>query len=278
MQNLASNLTGPLGIDPTRYRVDAGYSFADCAAVGNSGCPSSCGIPNGAQRLATYIANAAPPGDIILVGFSLGGLIARDLILNNYGGILSGRKVTLVTLGTPSLGYPYISSVDDLAFCPYLVQAMSGNWQALQSNNWPLLSTYLSPATQSWQAGSFPGASGFWLAAYGQSCSQPIRSPNPSVIATGCSYSSPATIPTRSPTSDGVVCADSAGYNISTPTGIGPSLTWSDPTGTYVHSNAGAGLATAFLLCGNPSNANLLSAPPATGGLFESIVAVINGR
>ncbi len=235
--------------------------------MGNIDCTSACSIPNGAQILATYIANTAPIGDVILVGFSMGGLIARDLILSNYIGALTGRKVTLITLGTPSLGYPY-TAADTGVFCPYLVQSMAGNWRALQpSNNWPALSSYLYPTTNTWQSGSFPGASGYWLAAYGQSCSVAQRNGDAS---TGCQD--------NSPTSDGVVCADSASYNISTPTGIGPSFTWSGPDRQYVHSNAGWGKAASFVLCGNSGSAPVLSAPLPNDPLFQTIVAVINGR
>jgi len=139
---------------------------------------------------------------VILIGFSLGGLIARDLILHNYGGVLSGRAVTLITLGTPNLGYPHAVS-DDSVFCPNLVDAMDGNWHAIrQPSGWPALSSYLLPLTQSWQQGSFPGTTGYWFAAAGQSCSYVLRIGN---NATGCQDST---------LSDGVVCADSASYNI----------------------------------------------------------------
>lgn len=59
---------------------------------------SNCSISSGAQKLAQYIANANPPGDIVLIGFSMGGLIARDMMANGRL-ILNGRKVSaLITL------------------------------------------------------------------------------------------------------------------------------------------------------------------------------------
>ena len=263
-----SSLGGSLGIDPVRFRVNVGFDFSACTQVGYTNCSSNCTISGGAQTLATYIKNAAPPGDVILIGFSLGGLIARDLIFNNYGSVLSGRAVTLITLGTPSLGYPYAFG-DAQVFCPNLVQAMQGNWRAIvQPSGWPSLSSYLLPFTQSWQGGSFPGTNGYWFASAGQSCSNPLRSGTTS----GCRDSSPL--------SDGVVCADSAAYNIvnSGPTGPVTPTPWSDSNRQYVHSNAGLGIATSFVLCGNGANTRLLSDPRPDDALFQTIVAVINGR
>ncbi|PWU12665.1 MAG: hypothetical protein C5B51_00355 [Terriglobia bacterium] len=268
MLDLAGNLQSPLplGIDPVRFRVDSGFSFASCAAVGNINCPGTCTISDGAVSLASYIQSKTPPGDIILIGFSMGGLLARDLILNKYGNVLAGRAVTLITLGTPSLGYPH-ATLDDIVFCPYLVDTMNGNWRILKPNNWPTLSDYLWSSTQNWPSASFPGTNGFWIAAYGQSCPNPIRNGDAS---TGCRDSSPR--------SDGVVCADSASYNIVTPPSIGPSATWFDPNWLYIHSNAGLGVATSFVLCAGGSSPYLLSDPPVTDGLFQTIVQVINGR
>ena len=174
--------------------------------------------------------------------------------------------MTLITLGTPNLGYPRAFS-DDGVFCSYLIDPMEGNWRNLQPNGWPWLSPYLRPATQTWQAGSFPGTAGFWLAAGGRSCPQPIRVGD---STTGCQDSRAL--------SDGVVCFDSAGYNISTPSGTGPSYVWSDPGQNYVHSNAGLGVATSEVLCGNSPNSNLLSNPPTNDSLFQTLITTISGR
>ena len=267
MQSLANNLKdGFVGIDPVRFRVDGAFDYSTCAQVGFFNCPSTCSISGGGQALANYIQNGSPPGDIILVGFSMGGLIARDLILNNYSGVLSGRAVTLITLGTPNLGYPH-ALLDDAVFCPNLVQGMAGNWRAIQPNGWPALSNYLYSSTQAWQSGSFPGASGSWLASYGRSCQNPIRNLD---STTGCQDASPR--------SDGVVCADSASYNVAAPSQARPTLTWFDPNYNYFHSNAGLGIATSFVLCASGANVNLLSNPPKEDTLFQTIVSTINAR
>src|ERR1035437_540795 len=80
MQGLYGSLIASSGIDLARFRVDPGFDFSECADT--DFCSSSCSISAGAQKLAQYIANANPPGDIILIGFSMGGLIARDLMAN----------------------------------------------------------------------------------------------------------------------------------------------------------------------------------------------------
>jgi hypothetical protein len=81
MQGLYGSLIGSLGVDPKRFNVDAGFYYKGCADV--DFCPSNCSISGGAQTLAQYIISAKPPGDIVLVGFSMGGLIARDMMANN---------------------------------------------------------------------------------------------------------------------------------------------------------------------------------------------------
>src|SRR5262249_7530152 len=155
--------------------------------------------------------NSRPPGDIILIGFSMGGLIARDMISNNWLGVLNGRKVAaLITLGTPNLGYPY-TFIDRSAFCTPLIQEMDGNWRIYQTQNQIKLSDYLNSLTTLWSSTSYPGSGGRWLAASGRSCSNPIRTFDSS---TGCRDSNPY--------SDGVVCNDSATYSVSTPLGTKP--------------------------------------------------------
>lgn len=266
MQGLYGSLTGSSGIDLTRFRVDAGFDFSECADT--DFCSSTCSISSGAQKLAQYIANAKPPGDIILVGFSMGGLIARDMMANGRL-ILNGRKISaLITLGTPNLGYPY-TFVDTLLFCTPLVQQMDGNWRSQQSTNTVVLSQYLLSLTNQWPSTSYPGSASLWLAASGRSCSNAVRTINPT---TGCRDGNPY--------SDGVVCDDSATYFVSTPSGTGPNRYWQDPGQIYVHSNTAWGIGTSFVLCGNSGNPLLnppLSNPPSFGPLFAAIKGLING-
>jgi len=269
MQGLFGSLTGSSGIDLMRFRVDAGFDFSECADPPLlAACPANCSISAGAQKLAQYIVNANPPGDIILIGFSMGGLIARDLMANNRIN-LNGRKIAaLITLGTPNLGYPY-TFLDITIFCTSIVQEMDGNWRSQQSTNTVVLSPYLLSLTNQWPSTSYPGSAATWLAASGRSCSNAARTIDPT---TGCRD--------RNPYSDGVVCDDSATYFVSTPTGTAPNQYWQDPSQIYVHSNSVWGIGTALVLCGNSGNPALnppLSNPPSFGPLFAAIKGLING-
>jgi uncharacterized protein (TIGR03437 family) len=267
MQGLLGSLTGSSGIDLTRFRVDTGFDYSECANTDFCN-DATCSISAGAQKLAQYIVTANPPGNIILIGFSMGGLIARDMMANGRL-VLNGRKISaLITLGTPNLGYPY-TSADTLVFCTPLVQEMNGNWRSQQSTNTVVLSTYLLSLTNQWPSTSYPGSGGAWLAASGRSCSNPIRTLD---TTTGCRD--------KNPYSDGVVCDDSATYSVSTPSGTAPTLYWQDPGQIYVHSNYGWGIGTSFVLCGNSGNPALnppLSNPPSFGPLFAAIKGLING-
>ena len=261
MKDLAVNLTSSYGLAAGRFTVDYGFDFSDCADVNLAFCSSNCTIPGGAQRLAQYIINANPPGDIVLIGFSLGGLIARDMIVNNRI-ILNGRKINLVTIGTPNLGYPYLAT-DSLVFCSAIVSAMDGNWRSQPGS--VVLSSYLLSLTNQWSAYGFPGSGRTWLAASGRACSIPTR------LATGCRD--------QNPYSDGVVCQDSAAYNVITSAGTQPNYSWADPNGAYYHSSSGF---TALILC-KTSDLDptryfpLYDPPPAPGGFFAYLTAVLNG-
>ena len=194
-----------------------------------------------------------------MIGFSLGGLIARDMIVNNRI-ILNGRKINLVTIGTPNLGYPYLST-DSLVFCSAIVSAMDGNWRSQPGSI--ALSSYLLSLTNQWSAFGFPGSARTWLAASGRACSTPTR------LGTGCRD--------QNPYSDGVVCQDSAAYSVTTSAGTQPNYSWADPTGVYVHSFS---FATGLILCPTTDRTKYLPLydPPATpGGLFSYLTAVLNG-
>jgi len=262
MVQLAANLNNvSFGLDPKRFRfVDAGFDFSDCVDINLLFCSSSCTLSGGAQRLAQYILNANPPGDIVLIGFSLGGLLARDVIVNNRI-ILNGRKIHLVTIATPNLGYPYVPLLDDVPFCSAIVSAMYGDWRA--QLNTVELSQYLLTMTNQWSASGFPSTGRAWFAASGRACSNPIRH----LSTEGCRD--------QNPYSDGVVCQDSASYNVSTATGTSPNYFWSDPSGVYVHSSSGF---TTFLFCDTSGTQYLaLWNPPPTGTLFTTLISILNG-
>ncbi len=266
MQGLSGSLTAPTGVDPARFQVDYQFDFSECADV--DFCSANCSITTGAQKLAKYITDSKPPGDIILIGFSLGGLIARDMMANNWLGVLSGRKVAaLITLGTPNVGYPY-TSIDRLRYCTQIIQSMDGNWRSQQSQNSVVTSTYLSTLNNSqWPTIAYPGMNGVWFAASGRSCSNPYRRVD---TTTGCRDSNKY--------SDGVVCNDSASYNIIAPAASKPTRYFQDPSQMYVHSSGGlGGVGSALILCGNLGGVNNppLSDPPP-GPLRSEIIEVIN--
>jgi uncharacterized protein (TIGR03437 family) len=266
MQGLYGSLTASLGVDPKRFQVDSGFYYKGCADV--DFCPSNCSISGGAQALAQYINNAKPPGDIVLIGFSMGGLVVRDMMANNWFGVLTSRKVAaLITLGTPNVGYPY-SLPDTAFFCTPLVQEMDGNWRSEQAQNSVVTSTYLSSLNSNqWPNISYPGSNGVWLAASGRSCSNPYRIID---TTTGCRD--------LNKYSDGVVCNDSATYNIAVPAASKPTVYWQDPSQMYVHSSGGlGGVGSALILCGNLGGTNNppLSDPPI-GPLLSEIIGVIN--
>jgi uncharacterized protein (TIGR03437 family) len=261
MNNLAANLNNrSYGLNQTRFQpVDAGFDFSDCADWTLLPCSSGCTISSGAQRLAQYVVRANPPGDIVLIGFSLGGLIARDLIVNNRI-ILNGRKIHLVTIGTPNLGYPYLAT-DSAVFCSAIVSAMYGDWRAQPGT--VVLSDYLLSLTSQWNAYGFPGIGRTWLAASGRACNIPTR------LGEGCLD--------QNPYSDGVVCQDSAGYNVSTSAGTQPNRSWADPYGAYVHSFSWT---TGLILCPTTDRTKYLplyDPPPTPGGLFTALTAILNG-
>ena len=277
MADFAASLNAPGGLDPIHYHIDASFTFG-CATSCGGACsvpPGSTLVNLGAQWLASYIQQQQPPGNIILIGYSMGGLIARDLIANNYNGVLTGHPVTkLITLGTPHLGYPY-SSVDELAMCRQLLLDMSGSWAQTTSSWMELTSPYLDGLRQLWAPRSYTVP---WMAAAGEQCSNTTRNLPPRSTV-GC--------PSWSPTSDGVVCRDSAEYG-GPVTGYGyyndgpkPIVPWVDDRQVYVHTNSWAGWGTFPIMCGNsgdPSQNPPMFNPPSALTLFSKIKDFINAN
>jgi pimeloyl-ACP methyl ester carboxylesterase len=217
LQNFYQNLTNPLtGIDTRKYYVDPvgtdpgtganrGFTFG-CASTCNGGCYTVNGtmINFGAASLASYIAVQPPPGNIILIGYSMGGLVARDLVSNKGYGLLNGHPVTaIITLGTPNLGYPY-SGIDQAkpGICSQILLDMAGSSQETSSSWYELSSPYLDNLRQQWKSTAY---SGYWMAAAGEQCSNPTRNLPPGSTV-GC--------PPSGFRSDGVVCRDSALYGV----------------------------------------------------------------
>lgn len=266
MLSLKGTLLSPGGIDKSRFVVNATYDYSSCAA--NTFCSSSCTISNGGNLLATTIlANTVPGSNIIIVGYSLGGLIARDMLVNNYQGVTTSRHVkALLTLGTPNLGYPY-GSLDSLGLlgaaalgfeiCPALMQQMASDFRAQQSTRTVLLSPYLSTLVNQWGNINFNSSVGNWLAISGGYCKSPIRTGD-LTNSVGC--------PDYNPVSDGVVCDQSARNVLNASNG---------PTQTayfdgYAHTNVA-------ILCGFTDNAPQLDSPMAGDVLSQQLWSTING-
>jgi uncharacterized protein (TIGR03437 family) len=259
MQSLKQTLTSSL--DPKKYIVDATFSYV-CAS--NASCPATCTISNGAVQLATQILNSTTAGSrVVLVGYSMGGLIARDMIANNYSGVTTSRTIAaLLTLGTPNLGYPY-GSLDTSTLgtlftgtCPVLSQQMASDFRAQQSTRTVALSPYLSGLTNQWSSLAPTSGSPYWLAVSGGYCKNPIRTLDLTGTL-GC--------PDYNTTSDGVVCDQSARYVLNGPNT--PTQTWYGDA--YAH-------AAEVIMCGFFDSAPLLFNPLPGDALSQELIGVIS--
>jgi uncharacterized protein (TIGR03437 family) len=256
MQGLKATLESNL--DNRRYVVNATFDYSYCDA--NSSCTAPCSISDGANLLAsTVLSNTSPGSNIIVIGFSMGGLMARDMVAHNYGGVVTSRKITaLLTLGTPNLGYPY-GSLDSSFLgswisgtCPILSQQMYSDFRSQQSSRSVILSYYLSGLTSAWNSVASTSYSGYWLAISGGYCKQPIRTGD-LTNSLGC--------PDYNVVSDGVMCDQSARYIFNGSNT--PTQTWyGDP---YAH-------AAEVIMCGFSSgNAPLLYDPPTGDALSQTL-------
>jgi pimeloyl-ACP methyl ester carboxylesterase len=280
MEGLWRKLTGATGLDTSRFLVDFSFDYSECTTAG-SGCSSNCSISAGAQKLAAMLAaspfNGTNPGwDAVLVGFSMGGLVARDLLVNGrsatYGNVLAaqGKVRGLVTLGTPNWGYPLIPT-DIGEMCPSLTMQMQGVVYSSGPSAAPTgPSSYLKGLNQSWTAASYGG---FWLAASGRMCSNNERDfPGPHIMYSKCLE------PNGVFANDGVVCADSAEYNWQSGLPGAPTLVSPDPSHNYSHTDAALGLGTALIMGCPTWGRGLLSDPSLGEDPFLKIVQVISGN
>lgn len=207
VENLASNLR--VGLNEPNTVIDAGFDFSDCAD--NRECSTDCSIEDGARRLALYVRDLASRrgdlGKISFVGYSMGGLIIRSLLVSNYYDVLTNRDVdSLITLGTPNFGYPWSANdandVFPIGTCPVLVSEMASFYRLLNVTweSLPTQSPYLFQLNGKWAYTNFPHRPKAWLAVAGTFCSRTSR------LLDGTT--SDVCLPGDS--SDGVVCASSA--------------------------------------------------------------------
>jgi pimeloyl-ACP methyl ester carboxylesterase len=198
MDNFQTFITQRLvedGWDDTDFVVDSSFNFG-CASM--SACDSHWGSAPGAALLVATIYQRTSPGQqVILVGYSMGGLIARDMIAHasQYSAFLNQVRITaLITLGTPNLGFPWAPADDvagnaigslpavlqPLGVCPFQIDQMGSDFRAGQAASPPTFnphvsattgSEYLRGLTSDWSAVTPV----YWLAISGSYCNSPIR-------------------------------------------------------------------------------------------------------
>lgn len=260
---LANTLRHPqLGLDSKRFVLDSGFDWGRCAD--NPSCGGDCTVRDGGRALAQYINARDPRGQIVVIGYGLGGLLARDMMVNNYDGVVSRRKVAaLVTLGSPNVGYPYCPE-DETTRCGVLVRDMASQLR-LPGHGRILQSPYLEDLNRRWASRSFPGRPGIWLAAAGTSCSaeRSCKWEEDDAEVQGCPTSG-----TDANRSDGEVCAWSALFRLQTSNA--PNRLWTDP------NYAQTGIPNGPALCDGAGVANTLANPPAEGTLVREIRELLN--
>jgi pimeloyl-ACP methyl ester carboxylesterase len=268
MNSLAWSLGSPQSpdrLDLNRFQVDSGFgsSSSDWShlCANNASCDrTTCTISNGAASLANYIASKNPPGEIILLGYSLGGLLARQLMVS------SALPITAVaTLGTPNVGYPY-DPEDEKGFlglgamCPTLVEQMSSDWRTYQASNQVVESSFLLGLNSTWGATTVGRPPLKWLAIAGTFCGAAAGDQIRSIVGSGPNEG----CPDKYPYSDGVVCQVSAWLSLAMPKNT-PSDYYSD--GTFAHADA-------TLLCfwsKALGSYNVLYKPPMNSPLLAKI-------
>lgn len=268
LRSLAENLRSSRdGLSSQLFSVDNGFDWSSCTRQ-NSCSLGNCTIPAGAHELARYINQQAPSGRIVLVGYSLGGLLIRDMLLNNREGVASRHTIqAIITLGSPHVGYPYCNT-DDRFKCNSLIQQMASHYRVSEADNQVILSEYLYDLNVRWLSSSFNGRPPVWLVASGTACTSSVRGcmweEVSRTVSQGCRANS-----NNQRLSDTVVCDNSAlltlsGSNL-------PTDRWSNAN--YRHTSGFLGIS---VLCGAPFKIDLFD-PPTYSDLFRKIVSTING-
>ena len=272
MAPLAATLTATLaapGRSDGEFVVE--HRFAFDSVQGPPGSPSSCDpIEVAAQKLATYILfNSAPYQRIALIGHSLGGLVIRKMMTDRLLPVsmtdyFHRVVVGLATIGTPHLGYPYLS-IDELIKCSSQVRAMDSYLMEGGSLNdsGVLRSDFLRTLRAGFDRADFGNQ---FFAAGGRGCSARLRTGDLFVF-NGCRV--------ESPFNDGVVCFDSAALFY--PGSISPTAQYFDDEARFRHAES-IGYWGANVLCStNASTTNNIIDPPPESDLFIQLVRFLRG-
>jgi hypothetical protein len=139
---------------------------------------------------------------------------------------------------------------------------MSSDWRSQEAMNRVIESSYLAQLNNAWTSQALSISNLRWLAVAGTFCNNPVRNAGSN---TGCRSSNPY--------SDGIVCQDSALFNL---TGRDlPSDRWN---GLYAHTSDSLIFgATLFAGC-NASNFPSLSAPLPQSDLVQRLRSFINSQ
>ena len=294
MAGLATTLRGLQAAGGLNSNIDIDYMFdypnTECRFIQGNTVSGPLGVDD---RLADYVRNNTSPGQrVAFIGHSMGGLVIRSLMARRllFLGSASRRVMGFATLGTPHLGYPYLT-IDDQAhterpnICMVQQQQMAstigsgasltnGMLNPLNLGGFPV--PPLLPQLQSDTSSNPSYYQGNWFAAGGRSCSTQSR--NFPVVG----YDNPITTNGCPGLNDNVVCLESAttkSESASYPgTSLSPSLTWSDPGYNYQHSaDTGSFFLNVMCATSNSDSVFPLPNPPLvdfyrTGGLLESLV------
>ena len=255
------------------FTFDASFDYSSCAA--NPVCPPNCTIENGANLLATTILSK-PGSNVVVIGYSMGGLIARDMIANNRQGVAVQRKINaLITLGTPNLGYPGSPLDQQLGpfantACPLEMNEMTSDFRSVPQPQ-VLLSSYLSGLESKWSSIASvtpPTKPHFWLAESGALCSQAIRTGD-ATNTYGC--------PDYNKVSDGVVCDQSSQYKSGGPVQPDQKTGWDGFAHAHgvIMCNPSPGNPVTFPASFSAGDAPVLYNPPNTSLLFLGVLASI---
>lgn len=262
MQHFAETLRNPVyGLMPVgHFMVDAGFKYA-CA--NDTFCKDTCTIGGGGDQFASYIEHTPDAlGDVSVIGYSLGGLMARQGLVA-HPEIFATRTIDrFVTLGTPHLGYAYRFE-DRAKRCTELAKEMFGDFLA-DSNDSSLISTrlqfadgqtmFLSPVLTElfakWQRPVFQGKPRAWYTIAGTFCNDTYRTGS----LGGCPYNT---------SNDGVVCEASASMRVAAdyePTDR-KAFNW------MAHTSPQVG--TWFLYCSTPDGTQPLFDPARSGDVVS---------